>query len=174
MLVRRELPDDVPAVVSVVARAFARDDGDEPAEVVLLDALRGGPDWLPRLSWVAVDDAGRVVGHAVCTRARVDAAPVLALGPVAVRPRLQRRGIGSALVHALLGAADVLGAPLVGVLGDPAFYGRFGFVAGAAVGVRPPEPSWGAHFQVRTLTAHRLAGDGLRGTFRYAPPFEGA
>ena len=171
MLVRRETPADVDAVTSVVARAFARDDGAVPVEVTLLGALRAGPDWLPRLSWVVEDDAGRVAGHVVCTRAAVDSVPVLALGPLAVRPRLQRRGVGSALVHAVLGAADVLGAPLVGLLGDPAYYGRFGFRPSTELAVQPPEPSWGPHFQVRALTAYALYG-GLSGTFRYAPPFD--
>ncbi|MCW2777842.1 MAG: acetyltransferase [Frankiales bacterium] len=168
MLLRREVPADEPAVESVVARAFATGDGAEPVEVGLLRALRAGPDWLPRLSWVAVDAQDRVVGHAVCSVAHVGSAPVVALGPVAVRPRLQGRGTGTALVHALLGAADVLGAPLVALLGEPAFYGRFGFVAGTSLGVLPPEPSWGPYFQVRTLTAYAPR---VRGPFQYAPPF---
>ena len=168
MLLRREVPADQPQVAGVVARAFAREDGAEPVEVGLLQSLRDTGDALPRLSWVAVDPAGRVVGHAVCSRATVGDVPVVALGPVSVRPRLQRRGVGSALLHSLLGAADVLGAPLVGLLGDPALYGRFGFVAGTTLGVLPPEPAWGAHFQVRTLTAY---GPHVVGPFAFAPPF---
>ncbi|MBF0307089.1 MAG: GNAT family N-acetyltransferase, partial [Alphaproteobacteria bacterium] len=50
-------------------------------------------------------------------------------GPVAVRPDRQRQGIGRALVEAALEAARRLGAPGCVLVGDPAFYGRFGFAA---------------------------------------------
>ena len=173
MLLRRELPDDRAAVRRVVARAFAHDprtgrpvDG-EPVEVRLLDRLRAGDDWLPALSWVAVEGED-VVGHAVCSRATVAGTPVVGLGPVGVEPERQRTGIGSALVHALLGAADALDVPLIGLLGDPGYYGRFGFRASIGLGVDPPDPAWGASFQVRALSAHDPA---LRGSFAYAQAF---
>ena len=67
----------------------------------------------------------------VCSRGHVDQAPVLALGPLSVRPDRQRGGVGSALMHAVLGAADALGEPLVALIGNPAYYRRFGFRLGA-------------------------------------------
>ena len=173
MLLRRELSDDRAAVRRTVARAFSRDPRTgrqvqgEPVEVRLLDRLRAGDDWLPALSWVAVDGED-VVGHAVCTRAAVAGTPVVGLGPIAVEPERQRTGIGSALVHALLGAADALDVPLVGLLGDPDYYGRFGFRASVELDVDPPDPAWGAFFQVRALFAHDPA---LRGPFAYAQAF---
>ncbi len=173
VLVRRETASDVAAVRRVVAEAFARDPRTgspvrgEPVEVRLLDHLRASDAWVPALSWVAVD-GGAVVGHAVCTRAQVDSTPVVALGPIGVQPQRQRAGVGSALVHALLGVADALDAPLVALLGDPGYYGRFGFRPSTDLGVLPPEPAWGRHFQVRALSAH---DGGVRGTFRYAQPF---
>jgi putative acetyltransferase len=60
-----------------------------------------------------------------------------------------------------------LDEPVVAVLGDPAFYGRFGFGAAADQGVDAPDPGWGAAFQLRLLS-----GPPPRGTFRYAEPFE--
>ena len=55
------------------------------------------------------------------------------------------------------------------LLGDPAYYGRFGFELAAPLGVLPPVPAWEPHFQVRRLNAW----DGeSRGTFRYAPAFD--
>jgi len=56
----------------------------------------------------------------------------------------------------------------VALLGDPAFYGRFGFVPGRSLGVEAPDASWGDHFQARPLTAY---DDSLRGGFTYADPF---
>lgn len=169
MLIRRERPADTAAVRAVTTAAFARPETPEPVEPGLLDGLRGCDGWLPELSFVAVDAAGDVVGHVVCTRAHVDGTPVLGLGPLSVHPDHQRRGAGKALVHTVLGAADALGEPLVGLLGAPAYYGRFGFRPSTDAGIAAPDPGWGAYFQIRTLTAYR---PGLEGTFAYAEPFD--
>lgn len=166
MLIRRESPDDVPAIRAVTAAAFARPGEGEPFEVRLVEALRAHESWLPPLSRVAVDDASEVVGHVLATRCTVDGAPVLGLGPLSVRPDRQRAGIGSALVHSLLGAADALDEPLVGLLGDPAYYRRFGFVPAGRHGIIPQVPEWAPYFQVVAFTA-----DPPRGTFRYPEPF---
>jgi putative acetyltransferase len=72
-------------------------------------------------------------------------------------------------MYALIGAADALGEPLIGLLGDPAYYSRFGFVASSELGVYPPEVSWGAHFQVLRLTTWSEA---ITGVFHYAAPFD--
>lgn len=164
VLIRREIPADVDAIRAVVAAAFA----PSPAEALLVDELRADPGWLPALSLVAVDPAGAVIGHVACTRAHVDDAPVLGLGPLSVHPDHHIRGVGSALVHAVLGAADALSEPLVVLLGNPAYYHRFGFVLSDQLGIRPPVPGWQPHFQVRTLAAYTPA---LRGDFTYAEPF---
>lgn len=155
----------MPAVQQVVRDAF---DGRDPVEARLLTALRADTGWLPPLSLVALDTTGAVTGHVVCTRAHVGQAPVVALGPLAVRPDLQRTGIGSALMHAVLAAADALDEPLVALLGHTDYYPRFGFRPGSELSVEPPVPSWGAHFQVRPLHAYDPA---LRGPFAYAQPF---
>ncbi|MGW7352992.1 GNAT family N-acetyltransferase [Streptomyces sp. NPDC054784] len=180
MLIRRETPADRPAVTAVTAAAFAVPDGSVPVEVTLLDALRDCPGWLPALSLVATRAPGgteppvdggpedEVLGHVVCTRGHVDGVPALGLGPLSVRPDQQRRGVGHALVHTVLGAADALGEPFVALLGSPAYYGRYGFRPATAYGIEPPEAAWGAYFQVRALSAY---GPGTRGTFAYAEPF---
>jgi putative acetyltransferase len=170
VIVRREQPPDVPVVREVVAAAFTRPDvpSEPPVEVWLLDRLRDDEAWLPALSLVAVDlPDGPVIGHVVCARADVDGVPVLGLGPLAVRPDKQRQGVGKALMHAVLGAAEALGEPLVALLGDPAYYGRYGFQASIRYGIASPDPGWGEYFQVRLLAT----GTPPAGTFRYATPF---
>lgn len=169
VLIRRETPADVPAVRAVTTAAFAKPETPVPVEVTLLDELRTSDGWLPELSFVALDGKGDVVGHVVCTRGHVGTAPALGLGPLSVHPGHQRRGVGLALVHTVLGAADALGEPLVALLGSPAYYGRYGFRAGADHGIAAPDSSWGEYFQVRVLTAHDPA---VQGIFRYAEPFE--
>nr|WP_240929702.1 N-acetyltransferase [Streptomyces coryli] len=167
-MIRQELPADIPAVRAVTAAAFATKDGSEPVEAWLLDELRVSDGWLPALSLVAEDADGEVVGHVVCTRGDVAGAPALGLGPLSVRPGDQRRGVGLALMHAVLGAADALGEPLVVLLGDPRYYGRYGFVAAAELGIEAPDPNWTSAFQARPLTAYE---PGLKGRFAYAEPF---
>ena len=118
MLIRRETERDVDPIYAVTAAAFApsRPPGQTVPEARLIDELRAGPAWLPTLSLVAVTPAGDVIGHVLGTRGHVGRDPVLALGPLAVRPDHQRHGVGSALVHAVLGAADALGEPLVALM----------------------------------------------------------
>lgn len=149
--------------------AFRRPDADhEPVEALLLDALRACDGWLAALSIVAVID-DTVVGHVVTTRGFVGDVPALGLGPIGVLPSRQGHGVGLALMHATIGAADALGEPLIALLGSPGYYSRFGFVASTTVGVSPPEVAWGIHFQVRTLTEYNAA---IRGRFVYAAPFD--
>jgi putative acetyltransferase len=166
MLVRRERPGDVAAVQALTRDAFAGAGTDDPVEPHLLAELREDPGWLPALSLVAADEDGTVAGHVVCTRGAIGEEPALGLGPIAVRPDRQGAGVGSALMHAVLGAAEALGEPAVVLLGDPRFYRRFGFVAAAELGIQPPVAAWAPYFQVRPL-----AGVPPRGVFRYAAPF---
>jgi putative acetyltransferase len=176
VLIRRETPADIPAIRAVTAAAFRGaahsappvEPGGDPGEATLVGWLRDDPGWIPELSLVATD-AGAVVGHVVCTRGMLGETPALGLGPLSVSPERQGAGVGSALMHAVLGAADALGEPVVVLVGEPAFYGRFGFVPADGLGITAPDPQWGAYFQARPLTAHR---PDLRGTFRYAAPFD--
>jgi putative acetyltransferase len=162
VIIRRELPADVRAVHAVHRAAFP-----SPVEADLVESLRADPGWLPRLSLVADDDG--IVGHVLCTRGNIDGAPALGLGPLGVLPAHQRTGVGSALMQAVLGAADAMDEPIVVLLGHTDYYPRFGFVPAASLGIAAPDPAWGAHFQARPLTAYTPS---LTGKFHYAAPFE--
>ena len=169
MIVRRERPGDIAATRAVQAAAFPIPDGaDEPVEAGLLDQLREDEGWIDGLSLVAEVD-GEVVGHVVCTRGTVgaDRRPALGLGPIGVRPDRQGQGIGSALVHAVVAVAEDRGETLVALLGSTEYYRRLGFVPAADHGVEAPDPSWGAHFQVRVLDPSAV----VAGPFAYAAPF---
>jgi predicted N-acetyltransferase YhbS len=167
VIVRRERRAENEAVRAVHVSAFDRGEG-EPVEARLLDELRGCDGWIPSLSWLA-EVEGRIVGHSVSTRGHVGEVGCLGLGPIGVVPDAQGVGIGSALMHATIGAADALGEPLIALLGDPAYYARFGFVPSIDHGIAPPETGWGTHFQVLVLNAWT---DSITGTFRYAAPFD--
>jgi putative acetyltransferase len=79
-----------------------------------------------------------------------------------------RAGIGSALMDALLAAADAANVPLIVLLGAPQFYSRFGFRPAEELGVISPEREWGTAFQARPLTAYT---NSVAGQFRYASAF---
>jgi putative acetyltransferase len=174
VFIRREQATDVAPIRDVVAAAFREvahsappvDATGDPGEVALVAWLRADPAWIPGLSLVAVEGE-QVVGHVVCSRGFVDDQPALGLGPVSVLPHHQGAGVGSALMHAVLGAAEAQDETLVALLGDPAYYTRFGFVPASALSIAAPEPAWDDYFQARPLTAY----DGRGGTFRYAAPF---
>jgi putative acetyltransferase len=176
MFIRQEQPADADAIREVHRRAFAKPAADDtPAtegdlEATLVDELRAEGDLLGPLCLV-VEREGRVVGHVAMSRTTLDDRPadLVALGPLGVLPEVQGQGIGSALVHATLAAADALGHPAVVLLGHPTYYPRFGFGPAVDHGITPPQ-DWGpAHFMLRTLGAW---GDGVTGAFRYAPAFE--
>jgi putative acetyltransferase len=93
---------------------------------------------------------------------------LLPWGPIGVLPDHQGTGIGSALMDALLAAADAADAPLIGLLGAPQYYSRFGFRPAKELGVIPPEPEWGDAFQARPLTAYT---ESVAGRFQYASAF---
>jgi len=175
MLIRRELPTDADAIRAVHLAAFAKPaTEDAPArqgalEAGLVDALRADGDLVPECCLVAEVD-GVVAGHVAVSRATVDGEPgVVALGPIGVLPEVQRSGVGSALMHAALAAADALGERGVVLLGHPTYYPRFGFGPAVEHGITPPQ-DWGPqYFMLRRLHAW---ADGVRGPFRYAPAFE--
>jgi putative acetyltransferase len=169
LVVRRERPTDHDAVAEVHAVAFADPDREgPPGEVALVEALRQSNAYVFGLSLVAeVDD--EMAGHILCTRATVnDRYPALAMAPLGVRREHRGQGVGTALVNAVLGAADALGHTMVGVLGSPEYYGRFGFQPSRVHGIEAPEAWWGDSFQVRSLTT---ASDQMQGRFQYAAPF---
>jgi putative acetyltransferase len=179
VLIRRERASDETVIRALHRAAFSRPARDGAAgvpgtvEAQLVDELRREGDLVPQCCLVAEAEEpqeARVVGHVAMSRATVDGAPgVLALGPLGVDPDHQRRGVGSALMHAAIAAADALDAPAIVLLGHPDYYPRFGFEAAVNHGITPPGP-WGPEFfMVRLLSAW----DGSqRGAFRYAPAFE--
>lgn len=130
-MIRYATPADRGSIAAVVAAAFGR-----PDEAHLVEQLRADGDAMFEL---VAEEAGDIVGHVLFSRLWADRDDLYAaLAPLAVRPDRQRAGLGAALVRAGLEAAPQFGAVGVLVLGDPAYYGRFGFSHEAAARVACP------------------------------------
>lgn len=158
--IRTSRRDEFDAVLALVGEAFT----EEPAVVDLVRELAADASFLPQLSLVA-EDAGELVGYVLFTRAHVggplDAPAIACLAPLAVRPSRQGAGVGSALVREGLERARAAGERAVVVLGDPDYYGRFGFGPAFAHGLTPPHPvEMPEAWMVLELQGDALAGAG--------------
>lgn len=140
MHIREERPDDVAAISLLIERAFARAPHSSGTESAIVSALREGGALT--ISLVA-EQGNQIQGHVAFSPVRVTdgSSNWYGLGPVAVEPARQGLGIGSELIRVGLGKLRDLGAAGCVVLGDPAYYRRFGFSQQAGLrypGV-PPE-----------------------------------
>jgi putative acetyltransferase len=157
VIIRPETAADHDAIQKVNDEAFG-----SPIEAKLVDAMRESDRFLPELSLVAVSE-GQTRGHVISSYVDVEpgARRVLQVGPLAVLPSHQRRGIGSALMEETIRIADARGEPLLLIEGNPKYYERFGFTRTDAVGIEPPPEARGPqYFMIRPLA-------------RYDPTFRG-
>lgn len=134
--------------------------------------VRAGTDWLPTLSFAALDGNEQLAGSIQCwpvalTDLAGRAHPMIMVGPVAVLPELQGEGFGKALMSASLGALDPR-APLPQVMiGDPDYYGRFwGFAAAPTKGWRLPGPYDPARLLARGGDPASIPAEGTLGPWR--------
>lgn len=158
MKIRDETPADIDAIRAVVTAAFPG-----PAEAWLVDRLREMGDLT--YSLVAVD-GDEVVGH-VAFSPMMAPFRALGLGPIAVRPDRQRTGVGRRLIEDGLERATTASWQAVFLLGNPAFYEKFGFSVEMAAGFTTPYA--GPHWMVRPLGSDDLPA--MAGRVDYAPAF---
>lgn len=151
MIIRPETAADHDAIRKVNDEAFG-----DPIDAKLVEAIRASDRFLPELSLVAVSE-GQTHGHVISSYVDVEPGPrrVLQVGPLAVLPSYQRRGIGSALMEETIRIADARGEPLLLIEGNPKYYERFGFSRADAVGIEPPPEAHGPqYFMIRPLSTY--------------------
>ena len=160
--IRPERTEDASAVRALVTAAFGPD--KDTADFV--EAVRAQAEVC--LGEVAVAE-GVIVGHAQWCAAPliVDGTPVKAayLSCLSVQPVLQRRGVGSRLVRDGLQRLKDRGYGAATLLGDPAYYGRFGFSSALAERIAAPHRSRGQGFQAVELTPGILNGAVIHSDF---------
>jgi predicted N-acetyltransferase YhbS len=158
--VRLTTEDDRAEALRTVSEAFSGETGDGRDEVEIVEAV-----WSLGTSIVAsdlvADAGGEIVGHVLASLGMLDGLAVPGIAPLAVRPDCQGKGIGTALMTELLRRLDQQGFPLVVVLGDPGYYGRFGFQPSGPLGIHYlPVGADNPHFQVLRLGKHHAACTG--------------
>jgi len=139
ILVREEEKKDYHRVEEITRQAFSYPGRIErggigcPYEHWMVNELRKRDGILP-LSLVAVDTESAdeiVVGHIICSKAEVrtekGVIPVLNMGPISVLPEYQRKGVGKALIYAMIEKAKKLGYGAILFFGRPEYYPQFGF-----------------------------------------------
>jgi putative acetyltransferase len=166
MIIREELANDIPGVRKVEEAAFGR-----KGEAELVDRLRQRN--AATLSLVAIEGED-VVGHVLFSPGEVsngtESWPCVGLGPVAVLPDHQRMGIGKKLIEAGLEKCWQAGVKAVFLLGDPAYYSRFGFKRTDRLGIRCEFEVPAEDFMV--IAAEEGALTGWSGVMHYQPEFK--
>ena len=152
MNVRPEQSRDQGVIHAINSAAFETID-----EANLVDALRLQAD--PIVSLVA-EINGEIAGHILFSPVTLSGhqdVSMMGLAPMAVVPEHQRKGIGSGLVFAGIEACKQLGTKAIVVLGHPAYYPKFGFVASSRYGIVSEYNVPEGVFMVLELEEHALS-----------------
>jgi predicted N-acetyltransferase YhbS len=122
--------------------------------------LREGSVAIGALSFAIIDAEG-LIASIQCWAVQIGGSKLALVGPVAVDPTHQNEGHGRRLMHAMLEAAAKIGDPAMVMVGDPEYYGRFGFTAELTAGWSLPG-RWEAHrLLVRNIANHSLPATGM-------------
>lgn len=161
LVIREARPEDGAGIHALGEAAFGN-----AAEALLVGALRGDD---AVLELVATQE-GQLVGHVFFSRLFIEGEggsyAAVALAPISVAPERQRSGIGSALIDNAHGLLQARGEVLSIVLGDTAYYGRFGYTAERAAG-------FASDYAGPYLQALAWGEAPTDGRLRYAPAFAG-
>ena len=166
ILIRPEEGRDYRAVEELTRDAFWNLFVPGCDEHYLAHVLRGHPDFLTDLDFVALED-GRIVGSIMYSKSRLvdetgTTMDTLTFGPVCVAPERQRQGLGSALIRHSLDAAKARGHRVVVILGHPRDYCRHGFKSAKDLGVSDAAGRFPFGLLARELKEGALRGHSWR------------
>lgn len=167
MQIRLERPQDASTIHALTDAAFKGRPYSDGTEAGVIAALRAAGALTLSLVATAGGEDGEIWGHVAFSPVTIDgeAGDWYGLGPVSVWPDRQRSGVGQALIREGLGRLRAMGAGGCVLLGDPAYYGRFGFETDPGL-THAGAPAWA--FQCLTLRGPRP-----RGEVRFHPGFDG-
>ena len=160
LVIRPAEPADRAGIRDVELQAFG-----QPAEADLVEALVAAGDVVLELVAMSEDE---IVGHVLFSRLFVengtDRFPAVALAPLSVKPKRQDSGIGTALVEAAHALLKDAGETLSIVLGEPSYYGRFGYAHERAA-------AFASDYQCEALQALAWGDAPMAGRLVYARAF---
>lgn len=138
LLIRSEETTDFETIYNFVKLAFKTASHSDGSEQDFINELRRSPSYIKELALVAEDEK-KIIGHIMLTKFQIQgkhqAFETLLLAPLAVDLEYRKCGIGSALVLQSFELAKQMGYESVIVLGDPAYYSRFGFKPSTHFGI---------------------------------------
>jgi predicted N-acetyltransferase YhbS len=147
LIIRQEKPKDFVDIYDLVLIAFQTAKVSNGKEQDFVNQLRVSGGYIPELALVAEED-DKIVGHIMLTKTFIATTgglrfEALLLAPLSVVQEYRKRGVGSELVNYSFQLAKNMGYKAVFVVGDPAYYVRFGFKSSALYGIRhvPEIPS---------------------------------
>lgn len=167
MKIRQAEARDWAAIYEVVRDAFSSAEHADGNEQDLVNALRKGEAFIPKLSLVA-EENGKIIGHIMFTKAKVGTEGVLALAPLSVLPAYQRQGVGSALIRKGHEIAQRLGYNYVVVLGSEKYYPGFGYIEADTLGIKAPFDVPRENFMAYKIRDEAAA---VHGVMEYAKEF---
>lgn len=160
--IREEQPADHAAIFDLTKRAFSTAAHTSHTEQFIVDALRRSGHLA--LSLVAAEEE-RLVGHVAFSPVTVSNGEPgwYGVGPLSVAPEFQRQGIGSLLMQQGMTTLRSRGARGCVLVGDPAYYSRFGFSSCAELSLRGVPPEY--------LLANSFCGAMPMGEVTFSPAF---
>ncbi len=173
LVVRPEQKTEAARIREVIQEAFDPMVFSTGREWELVENIRQSQGYIPALALVAVCD-GVLVGHSLISLAEIEGKKkkhsALVLGPVSVLPEFQRQGIGREMIQIGITAAKRLPLPAMIVVGDPAYYGSFGFQLAVPQGIHMPF-GFDEEDYLQVLELKPDALKQLTGTVKYPPAF---
>lgn len=161
MIIRPEQPEDFPAIYELVKVAFQTAKVSNGKEQDFVNELRAGGNYIPELALVVEED-GEIIGHILLTRIDIttDSRKIEALyvAPLSVLLEHRGQGIGSALIEKSFDVGRRLGFKSVILVGDPAYYHRFGFKSAIDFGIKHQHEIPNENVMACELLADGLAG----------------
>ncbi|MBG6016305.1 N-acetyltransferase [Proteus mirabilis] len=165
MLIRVEIPVDIPAIDDLLRQSFPTG-----AEADLVGHLR--EEGLLTLGMVAINDEGRIIGYIGFTPVDIEGKDCqwVGLAPLAVAPQYRGQGIGRQLINEGLDSLNEFGYGAVVVLGKPAYYQKSGFIPAKSQGLYCKWPNTEEAFQFYALDNGSV--DDIHGLVNFSPLFD--
>lgn len=156
IMIQQETPSDYQMVENLIKSAFKTAPHSDGNEHLLVNQLRNSPSFIPELSLIAKigneKETSKIVGHILLTKIQINNHTELALAPLSVLPEYQNQGIGKALINQAHTKAKALGFNAIVLLGEPNYYGKFGYQTASDFNITAPFDVPNEYYQVLFLS----------------------